>query len=276
MGAAPGGAGNFNPSSFCKVIPYEGLINENYFKIKQRESELSANLETFKYITKNPFSKKLDYFLGILIKSKYDGIGRELDTLDISIALDISGSMENCIQTKPTFKELALEINKEGKEQHNNSNFNELKKKDRLTIAKECLFKMIDTMSDKVQMALTTFNIESKQIICLSPKEELKSISNLINEIKPGGGTDLVVALKGAAECLNESTSKFKRVIIITDGWNNNSNFMDVAKQLNEKNILITVISIDPSANSSLYEKLSEIKGCNYYFILNENDMEKY
>ena len=51
---------------------------------------------------------------------------------------------------------------------------------------------------------------------------------------------------------------------------------MDEAKKLNEKNILITVISIDPSANSSLYDQPSELKGGNYYFILNENDMEKY
>ena len=271
MGAQTGGGGNFNPNSSCKVLPYEGLINENYFRIKEKETELSANLETFKYISKNPFNKKLDYFLGILIKSKYDGIGRNMDTLDISIALDISGSMKSCIQTKPTFKELALEIENEGKKKQRNLDF-----RDRLTIAKECLFKMIDTMNDKVQMALTTFDTESKQVICLSPKEELQSISNLINNIRAKGGTDLVVALKGAAECLNESTAKFKRVIIITDGWDRKPNFMDVAKKLNEKNILITVISIDPSANSSLYDQLSELKGCNYYFILNENDMEKY
>ena len=275
MGMQAGGGGNFNPNSSCTVLPYEGLINENYFRIKQKESELSANLETFKYISKNPFNKKLDYFLGILIKSKYDGVGRKVDTLDISIALDISGSMKWGIQTKPTFKELALQIENEGKEEQKNLDFNQ-EKKDRLTIAKECLFKMIDTMNDKVQMALTTFDTESKQIICLSPKEEIKSISNVINNIKAEGGTDLVVALKGAAECLKESTAKFKRVIIITDGWARNPNFMDEAKKLNEKNILITIISIDSSANSALYDQLSELKGCNYYFVLNEKDMEKY
>ena len=192
MGAQAGGGGNFNPNSSCKVLPYEGLINENYFRIKQKETELSANLEAFKYISKNPFKKNLDYFLGILIQSKYDGIGRNMDTLDISIALDISGSMQSCIQTKPTFKELALEIENEGKKKQRNLGF-----RDRLTIAKECLFKMIDTMNDKVQMALTTFDTESNKVICLSPKEELKSISNLINNIRAQGGTDLVVALKG-------------------------------------------------------------------------------
>ena len=52
---------------------------------------------------------------------------------------------------------------------HNNNN--NIPKNDRLTFAKECLFKMINSMNDKVQMALTTFNSESKLVISLSPKE---------------------------------------------------------------------------------------------------------
>ena len=273
------GSGNFNPNSSCKVVPYEGIINENYFRIRQREKELSANLEIFKYISKNPFNKKLDYFIGILIKSKYDGIGRQLDPIDISIALDISGSMNCPINKKPTFKELALNIENENQYNRNYNNYNEdnnLPKKERLMVAKECLFKMIETMNDKVQMALTTFDTQSNLVISLSPKEELLSISNVINKITARGGTDLTVALQGAADCLKESTSKFKRVIIITDGWDNKGSFMDLAKKLNEENILITVITIDPSGNSSLYDRLCELKGCNYYFILNETDMEKY
>ena len=75
---------------------------------------------------------------------------------------------------------------------------------------------------------------------------------------------------------MNQSRAKFKRVIIITDGWDNRPEFMEIARELNKKDILITVLSIDSGSNSSNYEKLSELKGCNYYFILNEYDMEKY
>ena len=72
--------------------------------------------------------------------------------------------------------------------------------------------------------------------------------------------------MEGAAQCLNDSTAKFKRVIIITDGWDNNPKFMEIARNLNEKNILITILSIVPNANSNLYDKLCELKGCNYFF----------
>ena len=76
------------------------------------------------------------------------------------------------------------------------------------------------------------------------------------------------MALEGAANCLGESTAKFKRVIIITDGWEHRDDFMNLARELNEKDILITILSIDESSNSSVYEKISELKGCNYFLYL--------
>ena len=124
----------------------------------------------------------------MLVKSKYDGIGRQSDDIDISIALDISGSMGNTISIKPTFKEMYENVKVKGE-------------KDRLQIAKECLFKLVDSMTDKMNIAITTFNTESKVIIPLSPKQEIKSISNSINNIKRSGGTNLKVALEGAANC---------------------------------------------------------------------------
>ena len=71
MGAQAGGGGNFNISSMNTIVPYEGLINENYFRISQRETELAASLETFKSVTKNPFTNKLEYLLGLIFFSSF-------------------------------------------------------------------------------------------------------------------------------------------------------------------------------------------------------------
>ena len=270
MGGQIGGSGNFNIFSMNTLVPYEGMINENYFPIRERETNLAASLELFKSISKNPFNKQLEYFIGLLVKSKYDGIGRQLDDIDISIALDISGSMTSKMVKKPTFKEMF----EKGNDEQDQAVFN--RGKVRIELAKECLFKLINSMTDKMKMALTTFDTESKVIMPLSPKQELLSISHRINNITAKGGTDLTVALKGAADCLLESTAKFKRVIIITDGWDNRDEFINLATELNQKDILITILSIDSGSNSDMYSKFSELKGCNYYFILNEEDMEKY
>ena len=47
----------------------------------------------------------------------------------------------------------------------------------------------------------------------------------------------------------------------------NHESFMTLAKKLNKNDILITVLSIDSGSNSNMYDKLSELKGCNYYFV---------
>lgn len=267
MGAQAGGGGNFNRDSLAQNT-YESIINENYYSILERETNLDANLEIFKEIVKNPFKNEMNYYLGMLIKSKYDGVGRKLDQIDIAIALDISGSMSSPFIPGPTFKETALDNVPDRK------NYNG--KKSRIEIAKECLYKMVNSMDEKVQMALTKFNHESQKIIDLSPKDEILSVINKIDSLKAEGGTNLFLALNGAAECLTESKAKFKRIIIITDGWNNMNDFNDRVKELSDKGIMTTVLAIESSCNSNMFDNFSDIKGCNYYFLLNETDMEKY
>ena len=255
MGGQTGGARN----SFSDImIPYEGLINENYFKLISRETELINNLEYFTGRSKNPYNKKYENFIGLLLKSKYDGVKQEDQTnikigpMDYAIALDISGSMMS-----------ALEVNdKNGIP--------------RIELAKKALLTMIDNLKDGNQMSITTFNHESQLIIPLSPKSEILMLKEKIKNINPNGGTNLTNALKGAYETLKKSKKKFKRVIIITDGWVNEPDFMNTAINVTNNGVGISVVAIDESSNSKLFEQFSKLGGCNYFIATKDEDLEKY
>ena len=255
MDCQTGGAIN----SFSDImIPYEGLINENYFKLISRETELINNLEYFTGRSKNPYNKKYENFIGLLLKSKYDGVKQEDQTnikigpMDYAIALDISGSMMS-----------ALEVNdKNGIP--------------RIELAKKALLTMIDNLKDGNQMSITTFNHESHLIIPLSPKSEILMLKEKIKNINPNGGTNLTNALKGAYETLKKSKKKFKRVIIITDGWVNEPDFMNTAINVTNNGVGISVIAIDKSSNSKLFEQFSKLGGCNYFIATKDEDLEKY
>ena len=41
------------------LISYEGLINENYYKLQSRETELISNLEYYTGRIKNPYNKNV-------------------------------------------------------------------------------------------------------------------------------------------------------------------------------------------------------------------------
>ena len=87
MGGQVSGAKN---TFSLDTMTYEGLFNENYFKIDQRETKLINNVEISYAKVKNPITNQLERFIGLFVKSKYDGIGIR-EQIDISLALDISG-----------------------------------------------------------------------------------------------------------------------------------------------------------------------------------------
>ena len=246
---------NYNYFSGWAKVSFDGFINENYFKLNSQEKNLIQNLEISHSITKNPITYQNDVFLSLFLKSKYDGIGNR-QPIDISIALDVSGSM-SCIDGNDA--------------------------KSRLKLAKESLKKLVSIMDkDKDKMSLITFNHKTEEIFGLLDKNEIEQkFLNDIDTIKANGGTDLVGALKAAMNNLNMENigNKEKRIIMITDAYYNdvNDDLLNLFKQcVEEKGVSITIMAISSESNLSLADKLSHFKGCNYFPITNSSDLENF
>ena len=258
--------GNFNPGykkessselffTNLSKISYDGIMNENYFKISSKESKLLMNLELSKLIIANPYKKtQKDYFIGLMCKSKYDG--EEInESIDISIALDISGSMD-C-----------------------NVDFNKDTGKSRIDLAKDALSKLILNLKPNDKFCLTTFNDNSTKIFPLSNKESLLNNLKLLKEIKAGGGTNIYNALNGAIENILESENKNKRIILITDMMDNepDEKLEKLFKEcVNKYNILVTIVAIGNDSNTSLANHLCKEKGCNYFSAVEDEDIEYF
>ena len=241
------------PSS--TTLTYEGMINENFYKLKKKETKLLSNYEISYASIMNPITQKREYFLGLLSKSKYDGVGLR-EPIDIGIVLDISGSMD-------------CSMNKKGKS--------------RLDIAKKSLITFIDNLKEKDNISITAFNDECTKIISFSnAKKFLDNKKNIdkISNLEASGGTDIYKGLIQVYENLknnNKNKNQYRRIILITDMiYNKDQNFIDLCKEMADNNIFLTILGISESFNTELTESISKIKGCNYYIILNERDMKKY
>ena len=248
-------SGNYNFFSGFAKVSFDGFINENYFLIASQEKKLSQNIEISHAITSNPITNQKDAFISLILKSKYDGNGNR-QPIDISIALDISGSMSSI----------------DGNDA-----------KSRITLAKESLKKLVSILdADKDKMSLITFNHETKKIFGLLNKNEIqqKFLSD-IDTIKADGGTDLVEGLKAAMNNLNIQINekKQKRIVLITDAYYHdiNDNLLNLCKKcVEEKGISITTMAISSESNLSLVDKLSHLKGCNYFPIVNSFDLGNF
>ena len=140
-------SGNYNFFSGFAKVSFDGFINENYFLIASQEKKLSQNIEISHAITRNPITNQKDAFISLILKSKYDGNGNR-QPIDISIALDISGSMSSI----------------DGNDA-----------KSRITLAKESLKKLVSILdAGKDKMSLITFNHETKKIFGLLNKNEIE------------------------------------------------------------------------------------------------------
>ena len=244
---------NYNYYSESSKVSFDAFINENYFLIESQEKYLVQNIEISHAITLNPKTELKDGFVGLILKSKYDGIGNR-SPIDLSIALDISGSMSS-IDGNDT--------------------------KNRLSLAKESLIKLVSILDEKNdKMSLITFNDETKEIFGLSNKKEIEEkYLNDFNKLESFGETDLVLALKAAMSNLNNKEKKEKRIVMITDAVYDDIN--DELSKLfencvEEKGIPITIMAISSESNLFLADKLSRYKGCNYFSICSSFDLENY
>jgi uncharacterized protein YegL len=246
-------SGNYNYYSDYSFISFSGFINENFFNIYP-EKNLVQNLDISHGITSNPFTFKKDAFLGLFLKSKYDGIGKR-EPIDLSIALDISGSMF-CTE--------------------------EHEVKSRLDLAKETLIKLVSIMDNDDRLSLITFNQKAKTIFGLSNKGEIeKSIKQYLEGIKAGGGTNLIDAAIASLDNLNmnENNNKKKRIVFITDAYYDDTSeelFNLIKYNAEDLKVPCTIMAISSESNITLADKLCHFNGCNYFTITKSSDLENY
>ena len=246
---------NYNYYSEFSLVSFNGFINENYFSVKIQEKNLYQNLDISHAITRNIFNYSQDGYLGLQLKSKFDGVGKR-EPIDLSIALDISGSMF-CTDEYDT--------------------------KNRLTLAKEALKKLVSIMNENDdRMSLITFNQKSSKIFGLSTKSEIESnqLSKLDN-IKAGGGTNLLDAVIEAMDNLNlnDNKEKNKRIVVITDAYYDDTNeelFNLIKINAEETRIPVTVLAISSESNVALADKLCHFRGCNYFTVTKSSDLDNY
>ena len=233
------------PSS--TTITYEGILNAAYFKLNSKEEKKTINMEISLSSVKNPISNEKEVWLGTLFKSKYDG--QKINKLiDLSIALDISGSMSG----------------------------------DRIILAKKSLIQLIQKLNDDDNITISKFNDKSEKVFPYQKVSELKKTdyASVIEKIDTCGGTDILIAFKEAYNSMitkNCNKNKIRRIIIITDMEDNaNKTLTEFCEKISKEGIYISILGISNRFRTDLAELTSHVKGANYVVITEINDINKY
>ena len=196
---------------------------------------------------RNPISNENEVWLGTLLKSKYDG--QKINKLiDLSIAIDISGSMSGS----------------------------------RINMAKKSLIQLIQKLNDEDNIAISKFNKSSEPIFPYQKVSDLKKTdyASEIEKLKAIGGTNILNAFKQAYNLMtveNCNKNKVRRMIIITDMEDSvDEQLTNFCEKISKEGIYITILGISYNFRSDMAEMTSHIKGANYVVIREIKDINKY
>ena len=238
---------SYNQVPSATTITYGGIFNSTYFKLNSKEEKKNINMEISLASVINPISKEKEVWLGTLLKSKYDG--QKINKLiDLSIAIDISGSMSGS----------------------------------RINMAKKSLIQLIQKLNDDDNIAISKFNNNSEPIFKYQKVSELKKTdyASEIEKLHANGGTDILKAFEGAYNLMtnnNGNQNQVRRMIIITDMEDRvDEQLTKFCEKIAKEGIYVTILGISNEFRTDLAELTSNIKGANYVVIKESKDIIKY
>eukprot|EP00009_Paramoeba_aestuarina_P002688 CAMPEP_0201515550 /NCGR_PEP_ID=MMETSP0161_2-20130828/7086_1 /ASSEMBLY_ACC=CAM_ASM_000251 /TAXON_ID=180227 /ORGANISM="Neoparamoeba aestuarina, Strain SoJaBio B1-5/56/2" /LENGTH=419 /DNA_ID=CAMNT_0047912405 /DNA_START=31 /DNA_END=1287 /DNA_ORIENTATION=- len=226
MGAASSGGAKDNNSFLASPLsaPYplpsslshEGTLYSHFFPVTPTSTEI-LKCEFTAASCPDPFSGKEEHFLCVGTASKYDGGGlRKLGgrpPVGLVFVLDVSGSMGGTFHPRST------------KEMRAGADINKTKEEGTLLdAAKEALLGLLNNMKEGDCFGLVSFDTRAQVEFPLTQwkgEETKKEVTQIINNIKLRGGTDLTCGFDEAVnEFEKEEIKELKmnrRVFFLTD-----------------------------------------------------------
>ncbi|HSD57269.1 MAG TPA: VWA domain-containing protein [Methanotrichaceae archaeon] len=248
-------------------ITYEGLFYDYYFDTGQQRECQKLFCPSYSYaVSRDPFSKEPEHYLSVGLNSGITDFQRK--KLNLVVVLDYSGSMgspfdEYYYDRFGNRVELAPEESGRTK----------------MEIADQSVVALLSHLKEDDRFGLVIFSDDAFLFDPLTSvgDKDLDKLKEHILNIREYGGTYMEAGMeKGTTlfgRYLEADKSEYEnRIIFLTDAMPNigETGESDLLRMLEEnaaKGIYTTFIGIGVDFNTELVEKITKIKGANYYSV---------
>jgi Ca-activated chloride channel family protein len=283
LGYSVGGAkdiANFRANIDANYLPqssdltYEGLFYDYYFDTGARTECEELFCPSYSYaLTKDPFSKKDDYYLSVGLNSGLKASEFKRKKLNLVVVLDISGSMGS------SFNRYYYDQVRNGTIKTDLNESDEDKGKSKIEIANKSIVALLGHLSpdDRFGMVLFDNTAYLAKPLGLVGETDMEKLKQHILEIGPQGGTNFEAGMKeGSAvfdNYLNANQDEYEnRIIFLTDAMPNigdisEDGLMGMTKKNADNKVYITFIGIGVDFQTKLIEEITKIRGANYYSV---------
>lgn len=264
-------------------MTHEGLFYDYYFDTGKKQECQKLFCPSYSYaIFNDPISSEEQYYLSVGLNSGMTEQEFERKKLNLVIVLDVSGSMSSSFSSY-YYDQLGdrepHELTEEEKQELS---------KAKIQVATESLAGLVDHLDEDDHLGVVPFNngahlakpLESMAIT------DVKTLKDNILEIHADGGTNLHSGMKLGTSLFENILDDYdpavyeNRIIFLTDAMPNlgdtsESGLFGLLQSNSQKNIFTTFIGIGVDFNTELIEKISKVKGANYYSVHSSEEFKK-
>lgn len=290
IGLSVGGAkdvNNFRENIKNNFLPlptdltYEGLYYDYYFDTGLTEACTKLFCPSYtSAVSKDPFSKKDEFFLSVGLNSGIQQKDFARKKLNLLIVQDISGSMSS-------------KFNQYYYDQFGNSvrldeDLSEIdRNKTKMEISNISTVDLMGHLNNEDTFGVVLFDDQAYLAKSLKKvgETDMEKIQGHIMDLTPRGGTNMsagiLEATKQFAEFAGANSNEYEnRIIFLTDampntGYTGGDDLLAMTQKNADNKIYTTFIGIGVDFNTELVEKISKIRGANYYSVHSAAEFKK-
>lgn len=140
-----------------------------------------------------------------------------------------------------------------------------------IAMAREAAIAAAETLSERDQVGLVSFDDASRWVFQLQEKGDGKDFVSRVASLRAGGGTDMYPALEDAIEALEGEEAPLKHVIVLSDGATAPADFDGLARRATAQRITISAVGLGSGADVTFLTELTK-KGRGRLYLAPEAD----
>lgn len=255
-------------------ITYNGIFYDYAFDTGKKSESTELFSPTYSSaVSKDPISNNEEYYMTVGLNSNIKESDFARKKLNLVVVLDISGSMSS------KFNSYYYDESLEDKKDDEN--------KSKMQIANESVNILIDQLKDDDRFGMVLFDDSSYlgKPISSVKETDMDAIKKHILEIQASGGTNFESGYTQATELfeeyINANSDEYEnRIIVITDampnyGTTSETGLLSYVEQNADKGIYTSFIGVGVDFNTELIEKITDVKGANYYPVHNSEEFKE-
>jgi Ca-activated chloride channel family protein len=259
-------------------VTYEGLFYDYYFDTGEREECTKLFCPSYSYaISRDPFSRELEYYLSVGLNSGIKESDFERKKLNLVVVLDNSGSMGSSFDRYyyDTFGNL-VEFDE-----------SEDSGKAKIEIATESVVSLLDHLKDDDRFGMVIYSDDAFLVEPLSfvREKDMGDLEDEILDITDEGSTNMEAGMKMATDMLEDyldaDQSEYEnRIIFLTDampnvGETDRGELLEMTEDNADDKLYTTFIGIGVDFNTEIIEYITKIRGANYYSVHSASQFNK-